>query len=64
LIEQANGVREELEVDAYSFVYAVGDNLEDWIKHLCYIQGESDFYRLSEIVNILDLWESQMIFTK
>ena len=45
-----------------AYVYAIGDNLMAWTSYLCLENGESDYYRLNEIVNMLDLWDNQFIF--
>lgn len=43
-------LNEELEIDKLSYVYAIGDHLQTWISHLCFHFGESDYYRLNEIL--------------
>jgi hypothetical protein len=56
--------RQELEVDSLAYIRAIGDNLQQWITHFCLVQGETDYYRLNVVVNLLDLWDSHFIFQK
>ena len=46
-------------VDKFSYIYAIGDALQTWVSHICFDLGETDYFRLNEIVQILDIWETQ-----
>ena len=55
---------QEVEVRQYAYVYAIGDQLQTWVSHLCFHLGESDYYRLNEILQILNIWQQEQIYQK
>ena len=46
----------------FSYLYAIGDNLIQWVTHLVLELGESDYIRLNEIISILNIWRDQQIY--
>jgi hypothetical protein len=55
---------EVVEADKLAYVYAIGDNLQQWVTYLCLDVCETDYARLKEILNVLNLWEQQFIYQK
>lgn len=55
--EDGSMEHQEVEVDKLAYVYAIGDNLQQWITHLCLELGETDYFRIKEVLNVLNLWE-------
>jgi hypothetical protein len=51
-------------IDKLSYIYSIGDNLAQWTSYLCFDLGESDYYRLNEVLQILTIWESEQIYKK
>ena len=63
-VEAGSEVEKKLERLKFSYIYAIGDQLMVWTCHLCLELGETDYYRLNEILQILNIWQDQFIFTK
>ena len=63
-MEIDSGEEKKLERLKFSYIYAIGDQLMNWTCFLCLELGETDHYRLEEILSILNIWQDQFIFTK
>lgn len=46
----------------FSYIYAIGDHLIQWVTHLVLEMGETDYVRLNEIIQILQIWKNEQIF--
>jgi hypothetical protein len=55
-MEIDSGLEKKLERLKFSYIYAIGDQLMNWTCFLCLELGETDHYRLDEILSILNIW--------
>lgn len=44
------GSTEPIAIDKLQYIYQIGDNLAQWTSYLCFDLGESDYYRLNEVL--------------
>jgi len=51
-------------IDKFAYVKAIGDHIEIWCAHLCLELGESDYYRLNKIMQLINMWEQNGMFSK
>ena len=64
IYESDSKQRQEVEVTNLAYIAAIGDVLQTWTSYLCLDLNEQDYVRLNEVLNILEIWDSNYIYDK